>query len=165
MVSTFVLTFKCCSTVKKEVNLSRIRMPSSLTWVCWLWHDYFLKTGLIASNTFQVVHVDSFPLPPIAETSSHVIKSYQNRSPTLLIPRTDVKSWIGIHLLFILTQNSIHNFSNLNCDSSLKQEMAFTTTSVLTVLTRTTLWPLNTSSFTWTKILVSAFSWLQGVNL
>ena len=139
-------------------------MSSSLTWVCWLWYSYFSKTGAISSNTLQVVHANSFPLPSNAETASKPVRAYQNRSPALLIPRTDVKSWIGIHLLFISTPNSIHNFSNPNCDSSLKQEIAFTTISILTVSIRTTLWPLNTIFFTWTKILVSAFSGLRGVN-
>ena len=146
------------------MNLSRIRMSSSLTWVCWLWCEYFSKTGVISSNTLQVVRTDSFPLPPYAETASQPVKAYQNRSPALLISRTDVKSWIGIHLLFIPTPNSIHNFSNPNYDSSLKQEMVITTTSVSAVSIRTTLWPFNTSSFTWTKILVSTSSWLQGVD-
>ena len=102
---------------------------------------------MISSNTLQVVHADSFTLPPSAETVSQLVKSYENRRPTILIPRSDVKLWIGVSLLFIPTLNSIYGFPNLNCNSSLKQETAITTTFVSSVSIRTTLWPFDTSYF------------------
>ena len=55
----------------------------SLTWMCQLWCKYFSKTGVISSNTIQVVRADSFPLPPNAEVASKPVKGYQNRSPAL----------------------------------------------------------------------------------
>ena len=105
MASAFAHTFECyCSTVnwagesfqKPNVSVFYLR-------VCWLWCEYFSKTGVISSNTPQVVHADSFPLALNAETVSQLVKACQSRSPALLVPITDVKSWIGIHILFIPT--------------------------------------------------------------
>ena len=161
MASAFLHTFECCcSAVKwadKSFQNSKVSIfdliVSAVVWV------FFKDRCDIVKHPLSCPHW-LFSFTSTRRNCIKPVKAYHNRSPALSIPRTDAKSWIGIHLLFILNPNSIHNFFNPNCDGSLKQEMAITTWSVSTVSTRTTLWPFNTNSFTWTKILVSASSWL-----
>ena len=82
--------------------------------------------------------------------------------PPHLSPKTAAKLWIGTQRLFTTASNS-----KLSCLSPVeakpsKQEMAVTTISVSAVTTVITSWSWLARFLTFTKILVSASSWLHG---
>jgi hypothetical protein len=68
-------------------------------------------------------------------------------------------SWIGIHLRSLPLPKAIRN---LSISSFWNIEIAYTTTYVSVLLTKDVFNPWTAACFTWTNILVSAYSRLQG---
>jgi len=90
---------------------------------------------------------------------SQPVNTWKNGKPNVRKQSAFDISLIGIHLRSLPLPKAIHN---LSISSLWNIEIAKTTTSVSVLITKDVFNPWTAECFTWTNILVSASSWLQG---